>query len=63
MFLFPLLNSGLSLRRTLILTAGVSVTGLALTLVLPEPAGRSLEEIAAPPTTAIEVRETDRIAA
>jgi len=45
-FLFPLLNSGLGLRGTLLLTAGVSVAGLALTLVLPEPAGRSLEEIA-----------------
>jgi hypothetical protein len=45
-FLFPLLQSGLGLRGTLLLTAGVSVAGLALTLVLPEPAGRSLEEIA-----------------
>jgi MFS family permease len=49
-FLFPLLQSGLGLRGTLLLTAGVSVAGLALTLVLPEPAGRSLEEIA--PATA-----------
>jgi MFS transporter, PHS family, inorganic phosphate transporter len=46
-FLFPLLQSGLGLRGTLLLTAGVSVAGLALTLVLPEPSGRSLEEIAA----------------
>ncbi len=45
-FLFPILNSGLGLRGTLLLTAGVSVAGLLLTLVLPEPAGRSLEEIA-----------------
>jgi hypothetical protein len=45
-FLFPLLQSGLGLRGTLLLTAGVSLAGLALTLVLPEPAGRSLEEIA-----------------
>ena len=52
-FLFPLLQSGLGLRGTLLLTAGVSVAGLALTLVLPEPAGRSLEEIAA---TAPDVR-------
>jgi MFS family permease len=48
-FLFPLLQSGLGLRGTLLLTAGVSVAGLALTLVLPEPAGRSLEEIAPAP--------------
>jgi MFS transporter, PHS family, inorganic phosphate transporter len=44
-FLFPILQSSLGLRGTLLLTAGVSVLGLALTLVLPEPAGRSLEEI------------------
>jgi MFS transporter, PHS family, inorganic phosphate transporter len=48
-FLFPLLKDSLGLRGTLLLTAGVSVLGLALTLVLPEPAGRSLEEIAAGP--------------
>jgi len=46
-FLFPVLNSSLGLRGTLLLTAGVSVLGFALTLVLPEPAGRSLEDIAA----------------
>jgi MFS transporter, PHS family, inorganic phosphate transporter len=45
-FLFPLLNSSLGLRGTLLLTAGVAVLGFALTLVLPEPAGRSLEEMA-----------------
>jgi len=45
-FLFPVLQSSLGLRGTLLLTAGVAVAGLALTLVLPEPAGRSLEDIA-----------------
>ena len=45
-FLFPLLQCGLGLRGMLLLTARVSAAGLALTLVLPEPAGRSLEEIA-----------------
>ena len=45
-FLFPVLQTSLGLRGTLLLTAGVSVLGLALTFVLPEPAGRSLEEIA-----------------
>jgi MFS transporter, PHS family, inorganic phosphate transporter len=45
-FLFPVLQSSLGLRGTLLLTAGVSVLGFALTLVLPEPAGRSLEDIA-----------------
>ncbi len=45
-FLFPLLQTSLGLRGTLLLTAGVSALGFALTLVLPEPSGRSLEEIA-----------------
>ena len=44
-FLFPVLQSSLGLRGTLLLTAGVSVLGALLTLVLPEPAGLSLEEI------------------
>jgi PHS family inorganic phosphate transporter-like MFS transporter len=44
-FLFPLLASSLGLRGTLLLTAVISGCGLLLTLVLPEPAGRSLEEV------------------
>jgi PHS family inorganic phosphate transporter-like MFS transporter len=44
-FLFPVLQDSLGLRGTLLLTAGVSALGALLTLVLPEPAGRSLEEI------------------
>ena len=44
-FLFPLLQSSLGLRGTLLLTAGISVLGLMLTRVLPEPAGRSLDEV------------------
>jgi MFS transporter, PHS family, inorganic phosphate transporter len=44
-FLFPVLQSSLGLRGTLLLTGGISVLGLGLTLVLPEPAGRSLDEI------------------
>jgi PHS family inorganic phosphate transporter-like MFS transporter len=44
-FLFPVLQTSLGLRGTLTLTAGVSVLGALVTLVLPEPAGRSLEEI------------------
>jgi MFS family permease len=46
-FLFPLLNDWFGLRGTLLLTAGVAVAGFALTLVLPEPAGRSLEDMPA----------------
>ena len=42
-----MLQTSLGLRGTLLLTAGVSVLGFALTLVLPEPAGRSLEEMTA----------------
>jgi MFS family permease len=48
-FLFPLLQTSLGLRGTLLLTAGVAVLGLALTLVLPEPARRSLEDMAISP--------------
>ena len=44
-FLFPLLQTSLGLRGTLLLTAGVAVVGFALTLVLPEPARRSLEDM------------------
>ena len=50
-FLFPLLNDWLGLRGTLLLTAAVAGLGFALTLVLPEPAGRSLEDM---PTSARE---------
>ena len=44
-FLFPVLQMSLGLRGTLLLTAGVSALGGLLTLVLPEPAGRTLDEI------------------
>jgi MFS transporter, PHS family, inorganic phosphate transporter len=56
-FLFPVLETSLGLRGTLLLTAGVAVLGYALTLVLPEPAGRSLEEmgVSAPGTRAQQV--------
>jgi PHS family inorganic phosphate transporter-like MFS transporter len=63
-FLFPVLQASLGLRGTLLLTAGVSVAGLALTLVLPEPARRSLDDIAAgPPDTASAGRAEARPAA
>src|SRR4051812_47860801 len=45
-FLFPVLQSSLGLRGTLLLTAGVSALGFALTRVLPEPSGASLEDFA-----------------
>ena len=46
-FLFPVLNDHLGLRHTLLLAGIISAAGAALTLVLPEPSGRSLEDIAA----------------
>ncbi|HZC52998.1 MAG TPA: MFS transporter [Mycobacterium sp.] len=49
-FLFPVLQSSLGLRGTLLLTAAVSALGFALTRVLPEPAGASLEDLARHPT-------------
>ncbi len=44
-FVFPFFQSALGLRGTLIVTAVISLAGALLTLVLPEPAGRSLEEL------------------
>ena len=63
-FLFPLLQTSLGLRGTLLLTAAVSVLGFALTRVLPEPAGRSLEDMAGSTRDAGALPETaDRVAA
>ena len=45
-FLFPVLQTSLGLRGTLLLTAAVSAAGFALTRVLPETARISLEDIA-----------------
>src|SRR5712664_4086615 len=60
-FLFPLLQTSLGLRGTLLLTAGVSVLGALLTLVLPEPAGISLEEMtSARPASTVPVRVADQ---
>ncbi|MGH3159238.1 MAG: hypothetical protein ACRDNF_22055, partial [Streptosporangiaceae bacterium] len=44
-FLFPFLADSLKLRGTLLLTAGLSVIGVGLTLLLPEPAGQSLDQV------------------
>ncbi len=52
-FLFPVLQSSLGLRGTLALTAGVAAIGFALTLVLPEPAGLSLDDVTASPRETI----------
>jgi PHS family inorganic phosphate transporter-like MFS transporter len=58
-FLFPVLQASLGLRGTLLLTAGVSVLGMLLTLVLPEPAGASLEQIAVSPPGPLLARVAD----
>jgi hypothetical protein len=44
-FLFPVLQTSLGLRGTLLLTAAVSAAGFALTRVLPETSQVSLEDI------------------
>ena len=62
-FLFPVLQGTLGLRGTLLLTAGISVVGALLTLVLPEPAGRTLEEISAEVDVIAEAEQALRDAA
>ncbi len=44
-FLVPQLQEHIGLRGMLIVAAGASVLGFMLSLVLPEPAGRSLEDV------------------
>ena len=43
-YAFPNLEAALGLHLTLLFTAGVAVLGALLTLVLPEPAGLTIEE-------------------
>jgi MFS transporter, PHS family, inorganic phosphate transporter len=62
-FLFPFLQASLGLRGTLLLTAGISVLGALLTLILPEPAGRTLEEISAKVDVIAEAEQATREAA
>ena len=63
MFLFPVLQQSLGLRGTLLLTAGISALGALLTLVLPEPAGRSLEDISGEADVIAEAEQATRDAA
>ncbi len=44
-FLFPVIQAAFGLRGSLAVAALAAVLGLCLTFVLPEPAGRSLEEV------------------
>jgi PHS family inorganic phosphate transporter-like MFS transporter len=62
-FLFPFLQGTLGLRGTLLLTAAISVLGALLTLILPEPAGRTLEEISAKVDVIAEAEQATREAA
>jgi MFS family permease len=59
-FLFPVLQHALGLRGTLLLTAAVSGLGALLTLVLPEPAGRTLEDISGEADIVVEAEQTTR---
>ncbi|MCL8208569.1 MAG: MFS transporter [Actinomycetia bacterium] len=45
-FVFPILSTALGLAGTLLVTFGFSVVGFLLTLLLPEPAGQTLEAAA-----------------
>lgn len=45
-FVFPLLTKALGLNGTLLITFIFSIMGLLLTLLLPEPTGRTLESLA-----------------
>jgi PHS family inorganic phosphate transporter-like MFS transporter len=62
-FLFPVLQHALGLRGTLLLTAAISALGALLTLVLPEPAGRTLEDISCEPDVIAEAEQATRDAA
>ncbi len=44
-FIFPILSSKLGLTGTLDITFGFALVGMLLTLVLPEPAGKSMESL------------------
>jgi PHS family inorganic phosphate transporter-like MFS transporter len=44
-FLFPVMAASLGLAGTLTVTFGFAMVGFLLTLLLPEPAGRTLEDI------------------
>ncbi|MHB8452406.1 MAG: MFS transporter [Mycobacteriales bacterium] len=45
-YLFPVFNRDFGLRGSLLVAAGFSLVGMLLTFCIPEPGGRSLEEVA-----------------
>lgn len=62
-FLFPVIQRDLGIAGALKLSAGFSLLGMLLTLLVPETAGRSLEEINADASTPAVVAEAEKIAA
>ncbi len=44
-FIFPILNKSLGLSHTLLVTFAMAIVGALVTLVLPEPSGKTLEEL------------------
>ncbi|WP_053959692.1 MFS transporter [Sulfobacillus thermosulfidooxidans] len=47
-FIFPVMSKALGLNGTLLITAGFSMLGILLTMLLPEPSRQTLEEISSP---------------
>jgi predicted MFS family arabinose efflux permease len=60
-FLFPIIQNSLGTARTLELSAGFSLVGALLTLLIPETAQRSLEDISG--EDSVVVAEAERIIA
>jgi MFS transporter, PHS family, inorganic phosphate transporter len=59
-FLFPVITKALGLQGTFIITFAFAVAGTLLTLVLPEPANRSIENISGPAKPSKVVPQTVR---
>lgn len=60
-FLFPIIQNSLGTARALELSAGFSLVGALLTLLIPETAQRSLEDISG--EDSLVVAEAERIIA
>lgn len=50
-FVFPILSKALGLKGTLDITFAFALVGMLLTLLLPEPAGKSMESLSQYPTS------------
>lgn len=55
-FLFPVLTKTLGLNGTFVITSVFALLGTLLTLVLPEPANRSMEQLSESPTSTTVIR-------